>query len=129
MDTVTVYRVEHRITEDGPYVLRNGDTNWDTIPGLHRAHNGSVNHPGPYGDTTVGYVLDHNHSFGFGSRAQLDKWFKGFKKKLHKADYVIRVFEAPAISTTVSEFQAIFVKAESKLIETLPAKRGAKLPA
>lgn len=129
MDTVTVYRVEHRITEDGPYVFQNGDTNWDAVSGLHRAHNGSTIHPGPYGDTVIGMQLTHDHSFGFGSRAQLDAWFKGFKKKLHAADFVIRVFEAPAISTTISGFQAIFVKDESRLIETLPAKRGAKLPA
>lgn len=128
MTTTTVYRVEHIATGEGPYIRSNRDTNWDAVPGLHRAHNMSDAHPGPYADDTIGYVLRDEHSFGFSSRKQLDKWFKGFKKKLHAGNFVIRIFEAPADTTVISDFQAIFVKDDARLIQTLPAVRNMPLP-
>jgi hypothetical protein len=67
------------------------------------------------------------HSFGFGTREQLDRWFKGFKRKLHKAGFVIRIYEAPDASTYISDRQAIFVKADSNLVQTLPAVRWGSL--
>jgi len=126
--TTTVYRVEHSVTGEGPYIRSNRDTNWDAVPGLHRAHNMSDAHPGPYADDVVGRKLRDEHSFGFSSREQLDKWFKGFKKKLHTAGFVIRVFEAPEDTTVISGHQTIFVKDDSKVVQTLPAVRWGQLP-
>jgi hypothetical protein len=124
--TTTVYRVEHGVTGDGPYIRNDKGTNF-VIGGLHEAHNGSTKHPGPYGDSTVGWHLTEDHIFGFGTREQLDGWFKGFKRKLHEAGFVIRIFEAPDETTIESEFQTIFIREESELVQTIPVVRWGTL--
>lgn len=119
----TVYRVEHREHGYGPYIDNDMDTH-HPIDGLHDAHQRSNVHPGPRGDSDLSWdFVGGTHRFGFASRKQLDKWFKGFKRKLHEAGFVIRVFEAPDETTVIGERQAIFIKEEAKLVATLPVVR------
>ena len=122
MKTITIHRVEHREEYHGPYLDNDRDTYYE-IPGLHQAHGSSKSHPGPRMDEEIGWAFGVEHSFGFGSREQLDKWFKGFKRKLAAKDFVIRVYEAPFDTTTVTDHQAIFIRDDSRLVDTLPMLR------
>lgn len=123
----TVYRVEHKDHGHGPYLRPDEDGDNDVhyeIAGLHDAHEGSTAHPGPRGDG-LSWELSRHHVHGFDSRAKLDRWFTGFKRKLHAAGYVIRVFEALDESTYTSDSgrQTIFVKAEAKVVDTMSVVR------
>lgn len=129
MSTRTVYRVEHKEHGYGPYPKfvpdmedEDGggyaDMHWE-IEGLHDAHEESTAHPGPRQDGLSGYrTYDHFH--GFDSRELADKWFKGFKRKLSAAGFVVNVYEAPAESTITSRSgkQTIFLKSEAKIVDT-----------
>ena len=122
-----IYRVEHRDTTDGPYIRTDRETNW-TIEGLHRAHEGSPNHPGPMSESAIGWwKLREDHSFGFGSMDQLHAWFKGFKRKLHAAGFVVRVFETrDDESTIITDHQAVFIREDAKMVDTLSVFRYTK---
>lgn len=121
----TIYRVEHREHGHGPYLDNDRDMYWG-IEGLHDAHEGSRKHPGPRGDSGLDWDWSERQRFGFGSRKRLDEWFKGFKRKLHEAGFVIRVYEAPDETTSISEHQALFIKEDSRLVETIPVVRWAR---
>jgi hypothetical protein len=84
------------------------------------AHNWSKAHPGPRHDSEQLGHLMNGHSFGFPSRDKADKWFKGFKRALKAAGFVVNVYEAPADSTHVSLSgkQAIFLKSKAKRVDT-----------
>lgn len=130
MTTRTVYRVEHKEQGYGPYLKpeedeneENGwsaysETHWE-VEGLHDAHENSDDHPGPRMDGLSWDRTDY-HVFGFISRKSLDEWFKGFEHKLHAAGFVVNVYEASELTTHVggSERQCIFVKHDSKLVDT-----------
>jgi hypothetical protein len=122
--------VEHEEHGYGPYLKPEefededgissvySETHWD-VEGLHDAHENSDDHPGPRMDG-LSWERTHYHVFGFISRETLDTWFKGFKRKLKAAGFVVRVYEASGLTTHVgeSEKQCIFVKHEAKLVDT-----------
>lgn len=123
----TIYRVEHKDHGHGPYLKLDEDGDNSThheVDGLHDAHEGSKAHPGPRGDG-LSWEISHYHVHGFDSRQKLDKWFKGFKRKLHAAGYVIRVFEALDESTFTSDSgkQTIFIKNDATLVDTMAVVR------
>lgn len=126
----TVYRVEHEEHGHGPYLKPDNEdpgyssAHWE-IDGLHDAHEASKAHPGPRQDGLGWDIITDSHVHGFDSRELLDKWFSGFKRKLHEAGYVIRVFEAPEQSTFTSDSgkQTIFIKHLSRVVDTLPVVR------
>lgn len=132
MNTRTVYRVEHAEEGYGPYLKyvpeeedEFGDTSggyadmhWE-VEGLHDAHEESDAHPGPRQDG-LSQERTYGHCHGFDSRELADKWFKGFKRKLHAAGFVVNIYEAPEESTFTSDSgkQTIFKKDSSKLVDT-----------
>lgn len=128
--TRTVYRIEHKDEGYGPYLkmvteeyeddddLTYSDVHYE-VEGLHDAHERSRAHPGPRDDgLNRGRTDDHVH--GFDSRELADKWFKGFKRKLKAAGFVVNVYEAPEDSTITGESgkQTIFLKNKSRLVDT-----------
>ena len=127
MTTRTVYRVEHKDGGHGPYLKPESDewdeerwfTVHDEVEGLHSAHERSKAHPGPRQDG-LEYDRTEDHVHGFDSRKLLDKWFKGFKRKLHAAGYVVRVYEAPEDSWYPGDSgrQCIFRKDLSGVVDT-----------
>jgi hypothetical protein len=125
LQTELVFRVEHKLEGYGPYIHANGDAHGE-VAGLHYAHGSSVAHPGPLSPKEeLTQVLRIGHSFGFPSRAALDKWFAGFKRKLHAAGFVIRTYEAPSDTTYHSNSgkQVIFMRDLSDVVDTEPAVR------
>lgn len=131
MTTRTVYRVEHKEHGYGPYLKpdkfydEDGDfydedftTHYD-VDGLHDAHNDSDDHPGPRCEN-LNFERTYQHVFGFDERKLADAWFKGFKRKLHAAGFVVNVYEAPAGSTFTGDSgrQCIFRKDLSRLVDT-----------
>lgn len=127
MTTRTVYRVEHEQGGYGPYLRlerniwseeEDFDVHYD-VEGLHDAHERSDAHPGPRSDG-LSWERTHHHVFGFDKRELADTWFKGFKRKLHAAGFVVRVYEAPEDTTFTGESgkQCIFVKQDARLVDT-----------
>lgn len=129
--TRTVYRVEHKDEGHGPYLklepyddedgggtYMDFTTHWE-VSGLHRAHEGSDDHPGPRMDD-LSWERTENHVFGFDERGLLDLWFKGFKRRLHAAGFVVRIYEAPEDSTFTGDSgkQCIFRKDLSTVVDT-----------
>lgn len=127
----TVYRVEHAEGGYGPYLKQEADedlslyteTHYE-VAGLHDAHRASVEHPPPGMDGLMWDITDE-HVHGVDSLELLDTWFEGFHKELDKAGFVIRVYKAPKATTFTGESgkQTIFIKADSKVVDTLPILR------
>ena len=115
---VRVFRVEHKIDGNGPYIEADGSLNWN-VGGLHDAHQHSDKHPGPRTDG-LDWALYYWHSFGFPHRPASDWWFKNFKQKLHRAGYVVNVYECNEedVVTSTSRKQCIFEKKKAKLVDT-----------
>ena len=73
---------------EGPY----GDDH-SAISEMIYAHN-SDRHPGPRNPISgLHLTWSMGQLFGFRDRKQLDRWFKGWKHRLHDAGYVIKVLK------------------------------------
>lgn len=127
MTTRTVYRVEHETEGYGPY-LKMGTSEWsgeqysethEEVEGLHDAHESSDDHPGPRMDG-LSWERTQDHVFGFDSRKDVDKWFKGFKRKLRAAGFVVRTYETPEDDWYPGDSgkQCIFRRDLSRVVDT-----------
>lgn len=120
-----VYRVEHEVNGHGPYLCGLGvwkEYEKFDVPGLHEAHEHSLEHPGPWtdGDGQLGLERTSAHVFGFPSRAACDRWFESFEIKMRTLGYVVNVYECSPEDVCVSptEKQLIFIKKNAKLVDT-----------
>jgi hypothetical protein len=65
--------------------------------------------------------------FGFETRAQLDKWFKGWKLRLHRAGYVITRWEVDPTQIAYGHDQLAFWQEHGKIVETMAVPRTRRL--
>lgn len=106
-----VYRIEHKNVYCGPYSYNGLSSDCRTLGvSLSYNHSGCNKHKVFKGDK--GYVS------GMLSLQELKHWFSGFLKKLHRNNYVVRVFEASKyqIATPDYQSQVVFLREESKLL-------------
>lgn len=92
------------------------------MPYLNSAHTNTA-HPSPWQDSTINYRFNEGMVCGFESREALDKWFRGFKRKMDHHGFVIRVYEVPEGQYHIGLSQVIFYKKNSKRLDTLPMLR------
>lgn len=99
---IKVYRVEHKETGEGPYRA------WDnTQPELAMCYaHAELGHPPPTHDGIE--TMERTDYCGFASREALDKWFHGWKTKLHKWGYHITVYDVPLELVKFGRTQVVF---------------------
>lgn len=108
-----VYRVEHRESGYGPYVLDNPalDVSLRAIL-LQRELNSQHR-----GDQWPVHRVDGLCS-GFTSMKKLRKWFQGFESKLAMANYVVRVFKVRTFCPDDGLRQVLFNRGGAELLRT-----------
>lgn len=109
----TVYRVESVDDGHGPYAYRSGKLHDE----LCAAHNDITTHPDIDWDTESHFVQGED-CCGFESISLLKAWFKGFLRKLHRANYVLVVYQVDTILKTNSGKQIAFQKEVAIKVKT-----------
>jgi hypothetical protein len=63
---------------------------------------------------------------GCPSLKSLREWFRGYLSAMHRAGYVIKVFESNEVLHGVSGKQVAFVRQSAKLVKVIPIYRERK---
>ena len=123
-----VYRIEQAPQGPGPYdkYIQNDDQLMVACALLNK-HNGSLKHPTPYLDGIRDF--DGNDWLGskgndycaFASKAQLKQWFNGWFTKLHKAGFVLSVYDAQPVK--MGGRQCAFDPRDAKHIKSVPVSK------
>lgn len=111
---VSVYRVETWLG-DGPY----GHTYGGLLP-MHAKHYG--NRPEPQNDGIL--ALQDGEVCGFGDRADLDWWFKGFKRMLYREGFNIARYVLPGNLVRYGSHQLVFDREDYLPVERYPVIRN-----
>lgn len=93
MEKITVYRVEHAVTQTGPY-----QTSGDLSTRMSNAHVGDPLRPTTDLDG-LGHWWDWDDAvaeavFGCATLTGLTTWFAGWENELHEAGYCIGVYQS-----------------------------------
>ena len=104
-----VYRVEHKITNKGPYV-RNTDS---YTRKMMDDHNSSNNHPSVIVDCFNDSILKFygqgtDYYCGFESVEQLIDWFDEYMIGLQKIGFIVRVFDVDYCDVIFGKKQLVF---------------------
>jgi hypothetical protein len=106
--TVTVYRVEHHQTGEGPY---NGPY-WDRYVDMAMAHR-DRKHPAPWMDRDLSGIRS-DEVCACDSPKSLRDWFARFWGDLADAGYVVRVYDVPERHVRTGKHgQAVFHRASA----------------
>ena len=108
--------MEHKETRIGPYQQVSGTPLYEMC-GQHAA----MHHPTPYNDGIETMTWDEY--CGFVSREAIDKWFHGWKTKLHKHGYHIAVYEVPFELVKFGRLQVVFDRTDLFPTETMRTLR------
>ena len=111
---VSIYRVE-TWQGDGPYGSHHGGL----LP-MHAKHFG--NRPEPLNDGIL--ALKRGEVCGFGDRADLDWWFKGFKYDLYRAGFNIARYAVPGNLIRYGGRQLVFEREDYLPVERSPVIRN-----
>jgi len=116
---VIVYRVEHKEDNGGPY---RSDRFLEKMEDVHSTDK-RASHPTRSDDFRQhledGVMTAEEFDTcvcGFLSFALFSRWFKGFKRELKRAGFVLRLFETGHVFVGESERQIMFDREKAKLI-------------
>jgi hypothetical protein len=116
-DLVSVYKVE-TWQGAGPY-----DAKYITLERMHDAHAGTRPMPS---DDGIPRLLS-SEVCGFGSREDLDEWFKGFKRALYAEGFNIARYAVPSHLIRYGRTQLVFERKSLVPTTRLPIIRGGKV--
>ncbi len=118
-----IYRVQHEVTEIGPYRYGDlGGQNSSTrglASKLTYAHVGDTRRPGPDKDGLEGMEFELDDRFGFWSLHHLYGWFEDWLPQLLANGFHIQVFDVPREKVWYGELQVVFNRNDATKLEVL----------
>jgi hypothetical protein len=117
MGTVGVYRVENWHGA-GPY-----NESHTGLHAMHEAHTGNRPHPT---DDGIACPLTTEHC-GFSTRADLDWWFRGYKRVLHEYKFNIAFYLVKPQLIRYGHRQIMFERGDLLPVERYPIIRNGKV--
>jgi hypothetical protein len=79
----------------------------DLADAVAREHSDCPDHPSPCFDG-IGHLRDEHEICGFSSPDDLKTWFAGWLRKLHRAGYVVAVYDVPDHGVRHGGHQVVF---------------------